>query len=72
MPIESAPKDGTAVLGYWPQRRGFSADQTTTRTVWTDWGGGMWEGQFGKGVDFDGPTHWMPLPPPPHPKGERE
>ena len=52
-PIETAPKDGTQVLLYWP--------------IWSDTPGiGCWlknewvvEGAL---YSVEGPTHWMPLP----------
>ena len=61
--IDSAPKDGSAFLGYLPQFSGYAADQTIQRCTWTGWGGGCWDCQFEKGGR--GPTHWMPLPTPP-------
>lgn len=59
-PIESAPKDGTAVLTIhvgvdrhyeiaWFERRG-----------WYGQASGYWQ-------DKDAPTHWQPLPSPPAP-----
>lgn len=61
--IDTAPKDGTAFLGFLPQFGRYVADQRIQRCVWTGWGGGCWECQFEKGGM--GPTHWMPLPAPP-------
>lgn len=55
-PIESAPKDGTAVLLYDPttESGGFVFE-------------GAWEnGWYDYGDWFDRtPTHWIPLPSPP-------
>jgi len=64
-PIETAPRDGTYFIGFWPHMSGSFADhQGQYRTRWTGWGGGCWEGDaLGRPVEY--PTHWMPLPPPP-------
>ena len=62
-PIDSAPRDGTAFLGFLPQFGGYIADQRIQRCTWSGWGGGVWDCQFEKGGR--GPTHWMPLPEPP-------
>lgn len=54
-PIETAPKDGRRLLLWWPE--------------WCDepikgwWADGYW--QCIDAVVEEGPTHWMPLPPPP-------
>jgi hypothetical protein len=62
MPIETAPKDGTAVLGYFPSRRGYVASQEFVPIHWSGWGGGVWENSTSGGRPVDKPTHWMPLP----------
>jgi len=64
-PIETAPKDGTPVLGY--------ADGGIATVTWiqsTTYG--AWAGSWGlllPGTDSENlmwwPTHWMPLPAPP-------
>jgi hypothetical protein len=63
-PIETAPKDGTPILGYSPNARGMAVSMPPIAVVeWVDLG----EGRFGishddgAGSDFR-PTHWMPLP----------
>lgn len=60
-PIETAPKDGTAVLLYadsWELTWGIQAGRFYDGE-WMCWGGAVPEN------DEDGPTHWQPLPPPP-------
>lgn len=60
-PIETAPKDGTAVLCFW------------TRSVYVDGRAyaiaqchsGTWVSVDDDEVEYWEPTHWMPLPPPP-------
>lgn len=64
-PIESAPKDGTAFLGYIPAHRGYVARQDIEVVHWTQWGGGAWENLSGFKIIPKGITHWMPLPEPP-------
>lgn len=66
-PIETAPKDGTEIIIYCtdtkPCMGAFVADM-----------GWCAPARFpGSWIDLpDHPTHWMPLPPPPHsPDGER-
>ena len=63
-PIESAPRDGTAILGW--------ADGSFAVVHWVDWGRGDGDWQLTETGSFadDGPwwpTHWQPLPPPPEP-----
>jgi hypothetical protein len=71
-PIESAPKDGTWVMGYWKTMpitqypcicfadRCFS-NPNAFETVQSN--------EYGSEEVY--PTHWMPLPPPPQ-KGEKK
>lgn len=69
--IESAPKDGTYVLLFWPQRPPgdvgrWTIDPTPPHRA-------MDEGFKGNGdncIPREQPTHWMPLPPPPGAKDE--
>ena len=77
-PIETAPKDGTAVLvmrNTWPGIRGGRARRCDgINTVVAEWwanesgGSGAWICYMGLTQDpkcpFE-PTHWMPLPEPP-------
>lgn len=60
MPIESAPRDGTWFLAYWPVKT-FEDRIQTTQWLHHDY-------RFVDASDFLDdiqPTHWMPLPPPP-------
>ena len=74
--IESAPKDGTWVMGIQPVKtRSRKAQPWSVPTAM------IWEhGKWCLGCDCDicdpdfnypAPTHWMPLPLPPDPSGER-
>ena len=61
-PIETAPKDGTKILGAWPQLR--------KHKWWTIQPVFFHCGDWIHGWDEDEdlalhPTHWMPLPEPP-------
>lgn len=75
-PIETAPKDGSWILVYEP-----GADEPCVYVVqWgvPEWGGGpeTWVtialGPNPDTYNAEEATHWMPLPPPPHPIGENE
>jgi hypothetical protein len=64
-PIETAPKDGTRILGYFPRNAGYASRLDVQPIAWVGWGGGVWE-TLGGGKPLDSEiTHWMPLPPPP-------
>lgn len=65
-PIETAPKDGTVVMLYWPTISinaypavGFNHDDDYG-WAWSQW--------MDYGEIF--PTHWMPLPAPPGKENE--
>jgi hypothetical protein len=65
-PIETAPKDGTAIL-IWPTKREFNQrnDNLISYVVrWNDREQGWIEAE-GEEYDSFSPTHWMPLPEPP-------
>ncbi len=54
-PINTAPKDGTTILGYWcngEMSPGSICD-------------GEWVPEWEQDQPWSMPTHWMPLPPPP-------
>jgi hypothetical protein len=58
-PIETAPKDGTIVLGC----DGTGDDYQVYEMAWIENVEFMWtDPRFG---GIYGPTHWMPRPPPP-------
>lgn len=63
-PIETAPKDGTWFLGYWPQ---CAFEDRIITTQWHDFGFDdrpYWL-DAPDNRDWTEPTHWMPLPTPP-------
>jgi hypothetical protein len=65
-PIETAPKDGTAILVRVPN---YAYDSSETMTV-VRWRHECWEltrgGSYAEDHDLNAtPTHWMPLPEPP-------
>jgi len=59
---ETAPKDGTAFLGFNPMRQGYVARQDIDIFHWVPFPGGQGSWHSTKGQLF---THWMPLPDPP-------
>ena len=60
-PIETAPKDGTWVLAYWPTMS-ITLYPKVAFNMGDEYG---WETPDDYGQIF--PTHWMPLPEPPQP-----
>ena len=69
-PIETAPKDGTEILVYCPRlgvcgpaKWDVNKFAKTPRPFWSHWGERIWGVTW---VRSDQPTHWMPLPGPPH------
>jgi hypothetical protein len=60
-PIETAPKDGAAIL-IWPAQSSFTGDDKISYVVrWNDWKE-AWIEASGEEYDTFYPTHWMPLP----------
>jgi hypothetical protein len=62
--IESAPKDGTPILGW------DGVDMATVKWhKWSDRAVGGWDlivcGAYAEYSDYY-PTHWVPIPEPPH------
>jgi hypothetical protein len=65
-PIESAPKDGSSILAYFP--RALETGKPYLGEVWwrRDWMGPFSDGlESSARLDLCDPTHWMPLPSPP-------
>jgi hypothetical protein len=58
-PIETAPKDGTSVLCYVPNRRGFFSRQDVAVVAWIENG---WQSVNSGHWIYSEVTHWMPLP----------
>lgn len=57
LPISTAPKDGTPILGFMPSYYQNSGGQSVI--LWME---GQW---FDNRAFVTEPTHWMPLPPAP-------
>ena len=78
-PIETAPKDGTRILAYFPyETRMYTLEnqsrkkmnQEMFKILTISWNGNNWrldpDGATEFEFEFKGkPTHWMPLPPKP-------
>jgi len=60
-PIETAPRDGTEILAWFPPNR---QAPTGARTI-VQWHHGDWYSPF-----FIAPTMWQPLPAPPKEDGD--
>ena len=58
-PIDSAPKDGTPVLLWWPY--------WSRRPTIGYWKHSQWVAENALDGDSDPPVAWMPLPSPPAP-----
>jgi hypothetical protein len=64
-PIETAPKDGTHVLAFWPSI--YDAENATQSESWFGprWSDlnaeCVWQTAYEYGDELT-PTHWMPLP----------
>lgn len=82
--IETAPKDGTEILAYYPNGaicagyyiyvEGDDRDPSQDTETYIHWGECDWEcfqlidpesGKPNPDIEYDAPSHWMPLPPPP-------
>lgn len=75
-PIETAPKDGTKILGFEPHPT-ITPKEPTFRCVCMRWNDTKWRGHgrptfawvtAESGSLVYDPTHWMPLPSPPKEK----
>ena len=79
MPMETAPKDGSIVLGFFPNMWLPGGDYRFPDRRW-GMGSVRWDGSEDSGfywslLDGDSvgdPTHWMPLPDPPESEGEND
>ena len=60
-PIETAPKDGTSILGFWAN------GEMHTGSVWRSHARGLveWCPEFDTEKEWDLPSHWQQLPNPP-------
>ena len=63
-PIETAPKDGTHFLGFWPKLE-CSEGENNPCKVRTWYEDGHRHNPFESSYTSPSPTDWMPLPPPP-------
>ena len=62
--IETAPRDGTTVLGYIPRSQFDVPRRDVALVFWpTNWQNPTWVSIVDAGVEEV--THWMPLPEPP-------
>ncbi|WP_265500045.1 DUF551 domain-containing protein [Paracoccus beibuensis] len=61
-PIETAPKDGTWFLGWWPESRNLGRQEAIMPGKWND-APHLEEPRFQDVHDntLEQPTHWMPL-----------
>lgn len=67
-PIETAPKDGTTVLGYSEFiASDWNSDAAIASIQWYDYGNEVfgWYGSGPSGLVLTSASHWMPLPAPP-------
>jgi hypothetical protein len=63
-PIDTAPTDGTTVLGYC-HVPSFSKMPHVIGAMSWQLRAKCWWGNNGSGIVLSAPTHWMPLPAPP-------
>ena len=70
-PISTAPRDGTEILGYAPERRGRMIRQDVATMAWGWLGSGGWYSTANGIPITEEVTHWMPLPDPPAVKEEK-
>jgi hypothetical protein len=60
--IESAPNDGTPILGFWMDGDYVGVGKSYAVTAFRDF---EWISLDADDVVFNPPTHWMSLPEPP-------
>jgi hypothetical protein len=69
-PIETAPKDGTTVIVC--RRAGKSRWRMWhPDEVWSDTWGRIRDDEYNWQFAMEDPTHWIPLPEPPHAKKKK-
>lgn len=61
-PIETAPQDGTPVLGFWKGDGRHVDERNYALTLFER---GTWLDALDSSVEYGDPNHWMPLPEPP-------
>lgn len=64
-PIESAPKDGTAILAFWNMEIDGRLIRNDDCYALARWNGHEWVSVDDEDRSYTDPTHWMPLPPAP-------
>ena len=64
-PIETAPKDGTRILAYWPADSFYAHEMQCETWFGQSLGRDCWQSPYEDADDSTSPTHWMPLPEPP-------
>ena len=70
--IETAPKDGTHVIGWFPEfgKAGKARQTAPSYAENVYWNGVEWSWVQDGDTPIHQPTHWMPLPAPPSEGGE--
>jgi len=56
------PRDGTAILGFFPRFSGYVARQDVRIVHWSGWGGGFWEDQGGSKISDSEMRAWRDVP----------
>lgn len=69
-PIETAPKDGTPILGFWRGSLGVHSNPTGNNygiTAYSAYVGSWYDASENDNEEdtWCSPDRWMPLPPPP-------
>lgn len=65
MPIETAPKDGTEFLAWWPHLERQAVTYWAKSTRWgANWFAYVCKSSAPRNMSAK-PSHWMPLPPAP-------
>lgn len=64
-PIETAPRDGTSILGYDPKHNQLGPIYVVRYEIDSYEYDPSWRETGGENYFTMNPTHWMPLPDPP-------